>query len=321
MKTWTRVAPGIYRHKSGSLYCHPVIGGKPNFRKLKAHSIRLAKDELAARKTDQSRAAFGLAADPYEKTRTIGQLIEAYKAAGCPDQRRQARTGKPWKQEISRLSLLGPWFGGLTPGAITQRLLDEYADERTSKVLERQHAGQTGARAVDLELNTLKNVFKLAVRAGQLTRNPLDFERPAYCDSRKVRHCRDAAPRSAEELHKHALFFFEDPSAAVFGWQTLFEALTGCRTSEALALRMDAKEHEPGYVADGILWLARAKGGCNNWIKVHPALEAWLTAFRTWRGALDASSTAWFPSAGGSGQRPEALSRALGDSAALICPG
>jgi integrase len=183
---------------------------------------------------------------------------------------------------------------------------------------------RTGARAVDLELNTLKNVFKFAVRSGQLRANPLDLRRPSYCDSRTVKHCREYAPRSAEELHAHAAYFFSRPGSEVYGWQLLFEAFTGCRTSEALALRMDAKEHEPGWVTDGVLWLARAKGGTNNWIKIHPALSDWLKSFTTWRTALPDKMGAggwWFPRADGQKQSPETLSRVLGQSSAIVCPG
>lgn len=181
---------------------------------------------------------------------------------------------------------------------------------------------RTNARAVDLELNTLKNVFKFAVRSGWLLRNPLDFRRPAYCNSSTVRHCRECAPRSAEELHAHALFFFEDPGTEVLGWQLLFEAFTGCRTSEALALRTDAKaEHEPGFVAGDVLWLQRAKGGVNNFFRVHPALALYLAAWRSWHDERQGGSLWWFP--GTDGQRPgvDTLSGALRRSSKLLHPG
>lgn len=181
---------------------------------------------------------------------------------------------------------------------------------------------RTNARAVDMELNTLKNVFKFAVRSGWLKHNPLDFRRTAYCLSGDVRHCRDCAPKDANELHSHAIYFFEDPQSEVYGWQLLFEALTGCRTSEALALRMDAKnESEPGFIANGVLWLARAKGGSNNFFSVHEALSAWLCAFHRWHQARFPASPWWFPGSGGQKLDTGRLSKALRRSAKMICAG
>lgn len=324
MKTWHRVAPGIYRHSSGSMYERPVINGRPTWRRLAARTVKLAKEELAAKRTDHARSAFGLAADPYASNTTVGKMCADYLAAGCPDARRLPRVGLGLKQETSRIKMLLPWWQEVKPQHIDIRTLDAYADARTSAVLAR-YPRWKGTRSVDLELNTLKNVFRLATRSGRLKHNPLDFRRPAYTNSALIKHCRESAPRSAEELHAHALFMFESVETEVYGWQLLFEAMTGCRTCEALALRTDGKtEADAGLVQGDVLWVARAKGGINNWVKIHPALSEWLAAFTVWRTARfpgQGASIWWFPGSDGQKGKAGGLSRVLRRSSALLHPG
>lgn len=323
-KLWTRVAPGIYRYKTGTLYERPVINGRPTWRKLTADGLKLAKQELAAKRTDQTRARLGLAVDPYQGgEKTVGELCQDYLRAGCPDRQRRPKAGTQLDQERSRLNILLEWWASIRPGELNIGRCDAYADFRMGQVLESR--GTTGARAVDLELNTLHNAFKHAVRSGQLRFDPLAFERPAYCASGQVRHCRDCAPKSGDELHAHARFFFERPETEVLGWQLLFEALTGCRTSEALSLRMDAADQgEPGFIADGVLWLARAKGGCNNFLRIHDALANCLRNFAVWRRRRFDDGGAvgwWFPRSDGQKLENNALSRGLKHSAVSVCQG
>lgn len=133
MKTWTRVAPGIYRHQGGSLYSRPKVNGRHTWRKLVSSSLKLAKEELAAKRTDQARSAFGLAQDPYLINVTVGTLVRRYQDAGCPDSRRVPRTGKSLKQEESRLKMLLPWWRDMKPQHIDIRTLDAYADSRMKR--------------------------------------------------------------------------------------------------------------------------------------------------------------------------------------------
>ena len=52
-------------------------------------------------------------------------------------------------------------------------------------------------------------------------------------------------------------------SSQSLAFQMLFEAHTGCRTSEVLAMRLDAKEGQSGYIewAAGTIRINRAKRG------------------------------------------------------------
>ena len=122
----------------------------------------------------------------------------------------------------------------------------------------------TGHRSTDLELNTLNNAMKWAVRKQLLKSNPV-AERVRYYSPTQARHCKDVAPISADDLHTTARLLFADRRSESLGWQALFEALTGLRTGEALALRMDAAPNEPGWITeDGESLCVRRskKAGC-----------------------------------------------------------
>lgn len=302
--SYSRVADRIYRDsRTGNFYERPIVQGRRTWRKLDGHTLKLARESLAQRRTDVTRSKLGLARSPYApKPRPLSEVLNAYAAANCPDRRGVPRTGYALHHELARISLLRPYWSHLVeihPQTDPRRYFAHRSKNRRNKAAH-------GGRAVDLELATLANACAHAVREGKLLVNPL-AERPRF-QVQPVRHCRDCAPLNADELHLLASHLFKsaDYRTALLGWQLLLEAFTGCRTSEILRLRWDATNHEPGHIelnkveqggtqlnfqgvsfnsVHGWLWLQRSKGGVNPFALIHPALRDCLAAFATWRAA------------------------------------
>jgi integrase len=89
----------------------------------------------------------------------------------------------------------------------------------------------------------------------------------------------------------------EDSDGEVLAWQYLILAMTGCRTSEILQLRMDATAHQAGHIENDWLWVKRAKGGCNPYVVIHPALRQCIEAHHRWHAARYPDAPFWFPTA------------------------
>jgi integrase len=317
--SYHRAAPGIYRDsRTGNFYERPVVAGRPTWRKLDGHTLKLARESFAQRRADATRSRLGLAADPYRpKTPTCGALIEAYVAAGCPGRNFEPRTGPQLTKEQSRLKALKAFWAARNPTEIRAApdCAEYFATRR--KTVRRGHGG----RAVDLETTTLAAVFDWAIANRHIDANPLK-QRPRF-RQKTVRHCRDVAPLTAEEVHALPRHFFEVRRSQTLGWQVLLEFMTGCRTSEILQLRWDAKKpSEPGFIEGEWLWLNRTKGGVNPFAHIHPALRTCLDALRLWQDSLPPQwRSAWFlPSLHTQGQplHVGALTHALRTAGPLI---
>jgi integrase len=306
MKRYHRAAPGIYvDNRTGNLYERPAIDGRRTWRKLRSRTLKYAKEELAARRTDQGRAAYGLARDPYEgKQKTVKEVCDQYLAAGCA-----GKSELNVYKEENRIEKLLPFWGDRTVEKIRGRDCLDYLQRRQSK-----------RSATDRELATLSGVFRWAVQNGKLDGNPI-AQRPRF-RSAKVRHCRDVMPVDADELHALAATLFEQPKSAPLGWQLLLEAFTGCRTNEVLQLRWDAGAHQPGHIDGQWLWLARSKGGVNPFALIHPALRSLLSALKRWREDYNPKSPWFVPSFNREGRQPvdtSSLVHKLKDIAGPIC--
>ena len=312
----TRVDRNIYRDaRTGHFYWRPKKpDGRRTYRFL-ARSLKVAREILASQQTALARAAVGLQPHPLAPAPSnppIGELIASYKASILKETR-----------ELNRLEKLSWWNAKKLsdlPGS-----LDAYAVARRKKI-----KGGDGGRAIDLELNTLRNVIRHALATRAIERDPLAgvdvprFSKP----SSEINHCRDKAPASADELHLLAADLFDSSRSDTLGWQLLIAAMTGCRTSELLKLRHDARGRQPGSVepisgrathfapegTQQILWIERSKGGCNPWAYVHPALADCLAALAHWRAARFPETPWYFPSNRGGGAEhvdPGALTHAL----------
>jgi integrase len=291
---YSNVAPGIYKDsRTGHFFERPKINGRRTWRKIDAVNLKIAKEILASRRTDQTRAAHGLARDPYASPPTsVSVLCEAYEKAGCPDRRLHGRNGMQLQQEKNRLEKLIPYFRKFLSNELHPRELAKYFEFRKKDFPEGVHGG----RAVDLELSTLRSVLSWAWTTGRIDSNPLAGTCPKF-RKKEIAHSRDFMPKDAEELHQLAVHFFEGgEETGVFGWQVLLQAMTGCRTSELLRLCWDAENHKAGHVEGHYLWLERSKGGVNPFALIHDDLQECLRVLHVWRMARHPGNPHFLPS-------------------------
>jgi integrase len=298
---YTCLGNGLYRdNRTGNFYERPFIDGRRTFRKIQARNIKLAREALAARRTDQARSEQGLCRSPYTPApQTVAALAELWKNAGCPNRHGHPKYGTQLVQEQSRLSKLLPHFKTIHAHALKPRHCLEYWSKRRGEMPEGKHGG----RAVDLELATLSTILHWAVIHGYLESNPLASGRPKF-RGKTVRHCRDCMPVDANELHALAAHLFSERRSEVLGWQLLLEAMTGCRTIEVLRLRWDATGHRAGHIEGDWLWLDRAKGGVTPYVQIHPALRQLLDALRAWHERRRPKSPWFLPGLRNGGKDP-----------------
>jgi hypothetical protein len=317
----------LYEH-NGRLYGEFRIFGRRTKRRLQAIAIRAAREEIARKKSDHARARMRLCPDPFAPPVTIASLIQRYRDDGCPDRKRQPRTGLALSACLRNLDTLTPFWGAMEPDQITMGACDRYHDARVGQVTR-----GAGHRTVEIELCTLSSLLTWATRADYCRCNPLAAGRPTYRVGAEVRHCNTVMPESDDELHMLANHIMEDPRGEVLGWQLLLEALTGCRTSEVLRLRWDAAKvgatGQPGYQDETSLYVNRSKGGsypCELGIfpyvlleaaPGHSALREMLTALRRWHDDRFPASPWYLP--GRNPQEPVDL-HSLGHALVRACP-
>lgn len=312
------ISSGLYRDlRTGHFFERPTIGGRRTWRKIDARTAKVAKEILAARKTDLARFEAGLASDPYATGEvTLGTLLDEYKKAHCPYRNTATvRSSKQLKQETSRVDKLVTYFVSFKISEL--RILDftKYWEFRKGQMAKGRHGG----RAVDLELVTLRNVFRWAVATQKIPSIPLAGVPVPRFRRKEISHARDRMPKNAAELHQIATHFFEDSGSAVLGWQVLMQAFTGARTSELRLLRWDAGPRQPGYVEGDWLWMQRSKGGVNPFALIHPALRECLAALRRWSLKHAKGNPYMLPSPRGKGPVGElSLTAALRRAAPLL---
>jgi integrase len=275
---------------------HHRPGGKEdrNFHKLEARTLGQAIKAKVV--FDAAALAFKgkYGPDPdKEEVVFTGKIIDAFEKANCPTIHGDARKDVQLKVAKYRLGHLRTHFGEMPWDKITSLDCGDFANIRKG-----QCKGGHGGREIDLELTLLSAMFRWAMTKGRVkaggfgvTSNPVR-ERTKH-RAKTVKHCKQFMPKSGKELHTLVVSLFEERPSEALGWQALLEAMTGCRTSEILRLRWDAKdETEPGYIAkakttDGreieVLYLARSKRGVRPWAIIHPGLRAVLDALRQWR--------------------------------------
>lgn len=294
IKTWEGLGGGIYlKHPSKTFFHRPEINGKPTWRKLDVRTLKDARDLKAFLDSQQTLFKRGLAKDPYaEETPapTVGELIAGYETAGYPTGDNCSRGELQLRHEKFRIKKLLPFWNNKRVDQIkSNRDCSAYAEMRRGQL----RKGCSGGRSIDLELCNLSSVFAWAINTGKIESNPI-AQRPPFIDRKKISHCRDAMPLDAAELHKLARAMFSSLLSEALGWQLLLEAMTGCRTSEILRLRWDAKERQAGFIQGSHLWLQRSKAGINPWAEIHPALREVLDAMQAWRVARGLTDNPWF---------------------------
>lgn len=202
---------------------------------------------------------------------TFKKLAGQYLENLCPDKRGEARPEVVRVRENRRVGRLMTYFGNLQVDKIGFAECNAYG-----------RANSERKRAADQDLQTLSNVLTYGVLSKELDRNPV-LGRARVQKSSEVRHCRSCMPADARALHRVARVLLSNPRSAATGWQMLFEAFTGCRTSEVLGFRMDAAgKGTSGYVEGRFLYVNRSKNGVFPFVEIHPALTQLLAAHQEW---------------------------------------
>lgn len=279
----TQVAPGIYRDTKAHLWERPRINGRRTWRRLYAITLQDAKTELAAKRSDHQRSKLGLTKDPYSASLSVLQILDIYQAAGFPDSHGRQRNTRTAEDEKKRLPRLREWFKAKSVDDLSFATMQAYGTSR----------GNT--RAAELDLYTLRNALKHAALSGRIKQEPVSHW-PKFTRTTEVRHCRDNAPQSGNELHLIANELFGHGQTEPLAWLFLILALTGCRISEVLALRMHASNKtEPGFIQEDWLWLKRKKGGVNPFALLHPPLKECILAHHNWHQQRFPKHPAWIP--------------------------
>lgn len=272
------VAPGIYADDLGRFWCRPYVHGRRTKRLLRATRLREAVAEA-------NREKFRSEKDPF------CELAKRYDDAGCPDRHFNERSALFLTEERRRLKQLVAFFGHMSIADIRPSVCPAYKAWRVKRVKR-----GTGERSVDMELVTLSNVLTYGVATNHIEFNVIKFSRPIFCRTEKVRQSWKVAPKSGDEVHALARILLDERKSAVLGWQLLFAAYTGCRTSELLRLRLDSKTvNEAGFMDGGYLFLGRrSKRGVNPWVPIAGVFKDMLKAFLAWRTNLGIKSPFFF---------------------------
>jgi len=325
---------GLYVNpSSGTYFVRIQTDGQDNSITLDTKRKGVAIDRMQARRAAGSASKLGLSVEnpdkAAKKSATVASIINAYAEAGYPEKRENPRVdyveetpgglkkavpkGRHGRCEMDNCATLLAFFNkGQMVQELGQPMLNEYYAWRKRNI-----SKGAGARTTDLELNTLSNALGMARRAGKIDANPIEG-RMHYHSSTSARHCRDLAPKDADELHEIAAALFGDRRSEVLGWQVLFEGLTGLRTNEALGLRMGARSDEPGGLTEdgGSLCVRRSKksGRDNPYVQVHDGLKQVLEAHKAWHTQRYPLSPWCFPGRDQDGGKPadkSALTKAL----------
>lgn len=280
-----QVSPCIYQQAGTKKFFHafrPDGGAYRTKRKLTATTITAARAEVETLNTRRREAKIGVGIDPYAAGLTVGQLADKWLAVNCPDRKGRQRSGDKLKSEKAALERALGWWRNKELQEIRRKDCGSYRDWRVkqSKVFKL-------TRSVDRELLTLSNLFEWAVDEDIMRHNPI-AGRKHFDDAALVRHCTKVMPTSDEQFHQLAAYLLAGDKSRPLGWQLLLEGLTGCRTSEILALRTDAiLPDKPGYMDHIKMTVPRRKDGIKPWalleaVAGHSPLRDCLNAFLNW---------------------------------------
>jgi len=236
----------------------------------------------------------GIAFEPNDRARevTVAEAIKRYREDGYPDKKGNPRqTGPHLRCETDACDTLLSFFKSDLVDHLHQDLLDRYHSWRKRNIIK-----GSGDRTTDLELNTLSNALNWAIRKRLIRHNPIT-KRTRYHSSITAKHCKSLAPANSDELHAVAGKLFQDRRSETLAWQALFEAVTGLRSNEVVAMRMDARPDEPGGLSGNSLCVRRSKkaGRDNPYIEVRPELQQLLDGHKAWHNERYPKSPWFFP--------------------------
>lgn len=308
-------------------YIRMAVAGEKNNRWKKvgeAHeteaAVIAARDLMRVARVGGNPFTELLEATRYRSTLTAGTIIEAWCGAGCPEPNGSRRTESQQTRQKAALKTAKLWWSNQSVASITGPTLHQYAVWRRGQARE----GDTGDRAIDIDLTVLSNCFAWAQAVGQTERNPFQ-KRPRFRRPEDIDHCNQYMPADDEELHRLCGLLIssvgtrstasdesspiptDDLSNIVAGAQLLFQALTGLRPGEPGLLQWNARfvdgRPAPGHrypvTLEGqkkeLLAVQRLKGGINPAVEVHPALREFLNAWEPFARATWPATPWYFP--------------------------
>lgn len=253
--------PGIYIDTVSKTYhWRPVVNGKRTSKAFGTTQIGQARLLYAEILDKQRRVDQGLVPKQEEKTRLlITEALLDYEKSGYSSFIRDAFK-KPGDKHIvtEKLSVvhLKEGFAKTYADELDRAKLVEYKTWRVKDCKKISHVeeDQQGARAVDLDINTLSKSLEWAVHGTKkLMVNPIKPCPVRFYDKGRARHAKDACPGSSEEFWKVGECLFEKPksgpSGEVLGWVWMFLGTTGMRTEEGVELKRDASGiAESGFI-------------------------------------------------------------------------
>lgn len=276
----TSIGGGAYVDVTGAYWARPTLNHRRTWRKLVATGARAAIKEA-------NTAEFAAKGETFES------LAKLWMDSGCPGKRDKSLATGQLEAAKVRAEMLVKFFGKFRSDEIRLLHLPDYAKWRRRRMIRKT---TEGGRTIDLDLVTLSNILRFGVFKGMVDANHIRADRPRYQSD--VRHAREVMPESAEIIHQVAAALLSEVRCEVMGWLSFFSEFTGCRTSELLRLRRDAKNsQEAGFVewlseaerkerADdtlGHLYLGRrSKNGQNPWAKIGPEFAEMMLAFFHW---------------------------------------
>jgi len=245
---------------------------------------------------------------------TVGALADEWIAAGLPKKSGLLRERPDTLTNFLKHALA--FWRGVPVALINRAKWDEYVDRRRSQVAQREirhkapgRPRRTGNRAIDHERQVLCSLFAWGLALDKVTANPF-AKFPKSRDPRQIVNCNVHAPGTDEEFHQicaHLIGNGRPTAALVAGAQLLFQGLTGLRPGEPGALRWNARAgslvHAAGFLhtitrgkeTHQRLAVARHKRGITPYVKIHPALAEFITAWKSYCSAHWPDSPWWFP--------------------------
>jgi integrase len=314
LKTPEELGPHLYlKHNGKFFYSFTINGEKRQRRALDAITKAFAHKEGRKKQADHDAFRNGLtASDPFAEKAvvtliTVGSLYAKWEGCGYPSfGKLTPLTTDQREQYISTISKAIEFFKDYEVEKLGPKDLIDFFQWRTAGC----KAG-VNHRATDTALAKLSSLLSWARELEFIEVNPI-LQKRKFQDSDDVKHCTEFMPQSDEELHELCGWFIKKerkkfcPMPAhrarqVIGWRLLFEAYTGCRTSEITGLRFDAKEGEPGHVNWPLRYLSitRAKAGKFPYVVLdqvegNTALVDLIAAHRAWHREAYGGQTQWY---------------------------
>lgn len=302
-----RVRQNLFKRGQSFVYRHQD-DGKDRWVTLGPVSQRKALEMVDKIREKTFLSKLGLSAAPSvgKKFTRISQLVEFYLDADCPklDGRKRGKANEQrYRTYCRRLS-----------AGLGNVRLDQFNSSKWNGYVATAEKQGRGPVAIDSEMITLRTAWTHATKFPDET-GVTDVPSFRWHQRRRQRadvyHCRERQPENANELHEIAAHFFNRRiDQCSMGWFVLMQSMIGCRASELLKLRTDAKtRNEPGFDDGEHLWLYRSKThkGTSPFAKIHPELREVLDAHRNWHSVAFPRCPWFFPSC-----RVKAESKAIG---------